>query len=178
MSLRGVDTERSSGEGVGGTAAGGEGEGVCPVVLSSSASCEVVCEDTQTAPTRPQSLSWESLCWCTGQMMVRWWGGAGYTSTPGRAASLCSKSRQTVYVGTVVTLLPSHPHRSPQSRIPSRRKLRLHRIPFPAHWTPGSSSWLAGWAETAGSCAEQSNYRLGSGELRMHLDEHDQRAGS
>lgn len=49
--------ERSSGEGVGGRAAGDEGAGVCPAVLSSSAGCAAVCEDTRTAPMKPLSLS-------------------------------------------------------------------------------------------------------------------------
>lgn len=71
MPVSGVDTERSSGEGVGGRAAGDEGAGVCPVLLSSSAGCEAVCEGMRTALTRPRSLSSESLCWCTGQRRAR-----------------------------------------------------------------------------------------------------------
>lgn len=49
--------EGSSGEGVGGRAAGDEDAGVCPAVLSSSAGCEAVCEDMPTAQMRPLSRS-------------------------------------------------------------------------------------------------------------------------
>lgn len=49
--------EKSSAEGVGDAAAGDEGEGVYPVVLSSSSDCGVVYGDTQKALTRPRSLS-------------------------------------------------------------------------------------------------------------------------
>lgn len=60
---------RSDG-GVGGTAAGGEGAGVCQTVLSSSVGCEVIFEDMQTVQMRPLSRSTPFPCWCTGQMMV------------------------------------------------------------------------------------------------------------
>lgn len=52
-----MDTERSSGEGVGGRAAGDEDAGVCPPALSSSVGCEALCGDMLTARTRPLSLS-------------------------------------------------------------------------------------------------------------------------
>lgn len=51
--------ERSSGEGVGGRAVGGEGEGAgaCLMVLSSSAGCEAVCADMLTGLTMPPNLN-------------------------------------------------------------------------------------------------------------------------
>lgn len=57
MPLSGVDTERGSGEGIGGREADDEGAGVCQTVLSSSAGCEAICEGMQTAQMRPLSLS-------------------------------------------------------------------------------------------------------------------------
>lgn len=56
--------------GVGGTAAGGEGAGVCQTVLSSSVGCEVICEDMRTVQMRPLSRSTPFPCWCTGQTMA------------------------------------------------------------------------------------------------------------
>ncbi len=57
MPLNGADTERSSGAGVAGRAAGDGGAGVCLGVLSSSAGCEGVCEGMPTAQMRPPSLN-------------------------------------------------------------------------------------------------------------------------
>lgn len=171
MTLIGLGMEKSSAEGVGDAAAGDEGEGVYPVVLSSSSDCGVVYGDTQKALTRPRSLSWESLCWCTAPRMVRWPGDAECKSTRGRAGSPCSKSHLTVCGETASALHPNHLHHPPLSQIPSRRKRRQRQTPFPARWTTGSSSWWAGWAETAGNCAGQSSCRLDSGALKRHLDE-------
>lgn len=57
MTLIGLGMEKSSAEGVGDAAAGDEGEGAYPVVLSSSLDCGVVYGDMQRALTRPRSPS-------------------------------------------------------------------------------------------------------------------------